>query len=165
MTIELLEDTIEATADYNETNQTTGDSTMPTSGCSLDCTPETVDVTISNVDINVDGGNVVIVVANAAPLDSTKKVISISVQDDDGTAIEDFFDIPLRIVDNPLTPGVFTVSGPDTLPGVSEFTLTTSPLGVVADFVVEHHGASDTWYLVSNLFGALKVSDAITVGV
>ena len=138
---------------------------MPTSGCSLDCTPETVDVTISNVDINVDGGNVVIAVANTSPIDSTKKVISISVLDDDGAAIEDFFDIPLRFVDNPLTPGVVTLSGPDTLPGVNEFTLTTDALGVVADFEVEQAGITGTWYLVSNLFGALKVSDAITVGV
>jgi len=154
MTIELLEDTIEATQDLSETNVEDSDMS-PTSGCSLDCVPETTDVTIDQTVIS--GAGLTIAIADLSPADATKKHVTLTVD------TEDNFDIQCRFIDNSALPGEASPNPPDTDPGTAEFRVTTNDEGVV-EFDVEHQGAQDTWYLVCELFGALEISSAFTLG-
>ena len=124
--------------------------------CHDDCCDQVVPVTVEENTINIDGSDVTITVENVSPIDATKKQITID------AGAEDFFNFHCKFVDNANLPGVVSPSPPDQED--AEFVKTSDSLGE-SIFEVEHQGATDTWYLVVELFGALIVSDPIVIGV
>ena len=118
--------------------------------------PEVVPVTIEEVTSNIilGTGTVTTDVADVVPPDATKKYVTVD------TGAAGFKDLSCRFVDDPADPGKVSASPPDQEDG--EFVVTTNSEGVAA-FVVEHQGASSTWYLVIDIAGVLIISDAITI--
>ena len=128
---------------------------MPTSGCSLDSTPETVDVEITNNTYTIDSAAITPTVAQVSPTE-----VLVSLQSD----VADFQNINCYFTDNPANPIEKTVSPPPD-PGWIEKVLGTDVAGL-ATLTVINLAANDSWYLViQGVNGVLVISDAITIGV
>ena len=118
--------------------------------------PEVVPVTQNSYTLQLNSGDIVITVALAVPDDPTKRVVTLD------AGVAGFYDFQCRFVDNPAIPGDVSLVPPSEED--AEFTKTTLADGTV-QFDVVHLGTPvDTWYLAVELFGAVQVSAAISIG-
>ena len=129
---------------------------MPTcASCFNGACPEVVPVTNNAYSYTVNGAAVTITVT---AISVTEK--SIAIQAD----VAGFYMYDYWFVNNSAVPGTVTANPPDTKPGVASGSISSDAAGL-ATLVVEHTGGLANWYLVIKLFGALKISEALTFGV
>ena len=155
MSIETLEDTIEATKDLDETNQ----EDQVSDCCCPSCTPEVVDVTVNNNTYSFSGYSFTLTNTQDS---ATQVTVLLQMVDEDGAAVTGHFRIKLWFVDTPYEDADKSVSVPAT-PGDDEWEEVTDDDGQIST-VVAHTGSTDTWYLCADLGTGIVISDAITIG-